>query len=88
MNAQEILARLVTFPSVVDTPDEAFVDRVRGDCQAAGAEIAIIPGPEGDRSNLVVRVVRREVGTALFSDKRMSRRRASPKGAEPPRAKE
>ena len=58
MNAQEILARLVA----VDTPDEAIVDRVGGYCQAAGAEIAIILGPEADWSNRVAKIGQREVG--------------------------
>jgi acetylornithine deacetylase/succinyl-diaminopimelate desuccinylase-like protein len=47
MNVEEILARLIAFPSVVGTPNEAIVNWVRGYCQAAGAEVAIIPGPEG-----------------------------------------
>lgn len=52
MTAEEILAKLVSFPSVVGTPNGAIVEWVRQYCQAAGAEVSIHPGPEGDRSNL------------------------------------
>ncbi len=52
MNAEEILAKLVAFPSVVGTPNGAIVDWIAGYCRAAGAEVTILPGPEGDRSNL------------------------------------
>ncbi len=52
MNAEEILAKLVAFPSVVGTPNGAIVDWIAGYCRDAGAEVTILPGPEGDRSNL------------------------------------
>ncbi|HEV2900125.1 MAG TPA: acetylornithine deacetylase [Pseudaminobacter sp.] len=52
MNVEEILARLVAFPSVVGTPNGAIVDWIRGYCEAAGAEVTVLAGPEGDRSNL------------------------------------
>ena len=56
MNVDEILARLIAFPSVVGTPNEAIVDWIRRYCSAAGAAVDVIPGPEGDRSNLFVTI--------------------------------
>lgn len=67
MNVEEILARLIAFPSVVGTPNEAIVNWVRGYCQAAGAEVAIIPGPEGDRFNLFVTIGPREARGYILS---------------------
>jgi acetylornithine deacetylase len=60
MNMEEILARLIAFPSVVGTPNGAIVDWIREYCQAAGAEVTVLPGPEGDRSNLFVTIGPRE----------------------------
>ncbi|MER9469948.1 acetylornithine deacetylase [Mesorhizobium sp. M0482] len=56
MNVEEILATLVAFPSVVGTPNGAIVDWIREHCQAAGAEVTVLPGPEGDRSNLFLTI--------------------------------
>ena len=52
MTVEDILARLISFPTVVGTPNGAMVDWIREYCQAAGAEATVHPGPEGDRSNL------------------------------------
>ena len=60
MNVEEILARLIAFPSVVGTPNGAIVDWIRGYCQAAGVDVTVLPGPEGDRSNLFVTIGPRE----------------------------
>ncbi|MBZ9870384.1 acetylornithine deacetylase [Mesorhizobium sp. BR1-1-9] len=60
MNVEEILARLIAFPSVVGTPNGAILDWIRHYCQAAGAEVTVIPGPEGDRSNLFATIGPRE----------------------------
>ncbi|MET3857785.1 acetylornithine deacetylase [Rhizobium sp. OAE497] len=51
-DVQEILARLIGFPSVVGTPNAAIVSYVRDYLQSFGASVHILPGPEGDRSNL------------------------------------
>lgn len=56
MNLEEILARLVAFPTVVGTPNGEMVDWIREYCQACGAEVSVHPGPEGDRSNLFATV--------------------------------
>ena len=67
MNVEEILARLIAFPSVVGTPNGAIVDWIRDYCQAAGAEVTVLPGPEGDRSNLFVTIGPRERRGYIFS---------------------
>ncbi|RWA75326.1 MAG: acetylornithine deacetylase [Mesorhizobium sp.] len=60
MNVEEILANLIAFRSVVGTPNGAIVDWIREYCQAAGAEVTVLQGPEGDRSNLFVTIGPRE----------------------------
>lgn len=52
MTPEEILAKLVQFPSVVGTPNQGIVDWVKGYLQDHGAQVHVLPGPEGDRSNL------------------------------------
>jgi acetylornithine deacetylase len=49
---ESILADLVAIPSLPGTPNAAIVDRVRAELARHGVESAVIPGPEGDRSNL------------------------------------
>jgi acetylornithine deacetylase len=56
MNVEEILARLIAFPSVVGTPNGAIVDWIGNYCRAAGADVTVLPGPEGDRSNVFVTI--------------------------------
>ena len=60
MNVEEILARLIAFPTVVGTPNGAIVDWISDYCRSAGAEVTVLPGPEGDRSNLFVTIGPRE----------------------------
>ena len=67
MNVEEILARLIAFPTVVGAPNDAIVDWVCGYCQAAGAEVTVLPGPEGDRSNLFVTIGPREARGYIIS---------------------
>jgi acetylornithine deacetylase len=56
----DILATLIAFPSVVGTPNGAIVEWIGARCKAAGAEVTILPGPEGDRSNLFATLGPRE----------------------------
>jgi acetylornithine deacetylase len=67
MNAEEILARLIAFPTVVGTPNGAIVNWIRGYCRAAGADVTVLVGPEGDRSNLFVTVGPREARGYIIS---------------------
>ncbi len=52
MDTVEILAHLVAFPSVVGTPNDGIVGWIRTYLQGLGIHVAVIPGPEGDRSNI------------------------------------
>jgi acetylornithine deacetylase len=52
MTAEEILAQLVAFPSVVGTPNHAIVDWIASYCRSHGATVSVLTGPEGNRSNL------------------------------------
>jgi acetylornithine deacetylase len=60
MNVEEILARLIAFPTVVGTQNGVIVDWISDYCRSAGAEVTVLPGPEGDRSNLFVTIGPRE----------------------------
>ena len=60
MNVEEILAKLIAFPSVVGRPNGAIVDWIAEYGRAAGAEVTVLSGPEGDRSNLFATVGPRE----------------------------
>ncbi|MDX7950551.1 acetylornithine deacetylase [Lichenihabitans sp. Uapishka_5] len=52
MQASEILARLVGFPSVVTTPNGEIAGWIRSFVEQHGGRVTLIPGPEGDRVNL------------------------------------
>ncbi|CAN7512623.1 acetylornithine deacetylase [Phyllobacterium sp. LjRoot231] len=52
MHVQEILANLVSFPSVVRTSNAAIIDYIRSYLAQYGVNSSIIAGPEGDRFNL------------------------------------
>ncbi len=52
MQAVGILEQLVAFPSVVGQANGAIVEWIRAYAAQCGARITILPGPEGDRSNL------------------------------------
>ena len=60
MDVEQILAKLVAFPSVVGTPNRAIVGWIADYCRAAGAEVTVLSGPEGDRSNLFATIGPRE----------------------------
>ncbi|MCM2475546.1 acetylornithine deacetylase [Rhizobium sp. CG5] len=52
MNATDILTALVSFPSVVGTPNSSIVEWISAYLQGFGIPVHILPGPEGDRANL------------------------------------
>lgn len=52
MNATEILEKLVSFASVVGTPNGAIVSWIEDYLARHGITAKVLPGPEGDRSNL------------------------------------
>ena len=52
MQLVEILHKLIGFPSVVGTPNDAIVGWIAAYLRSFGIEAHILPGPEGDRANL------------------------------------
>ncbi|ABS17197.1 acetylornithine deacetylase (plasmid) [Brucella anthropi] len=52
MNAVEILDQLIGFPSVVGTGNGDIVDWISRYLESHGITASVLPGPEGDRSNL------------------------------------
>jgi acetylornithine deacetylase len=67
MNVEEILATLIAFPSVVGEPNGAIVDWIGAYCQGAGADVTVLPGPEGDRSNVFVTIGPRQARGYVLS---------------------
>ncbi|UVC12266.1 acetylornithine deacetylase (plasmid) [Rhizobium sp. TH2] len=67
MNAIEILERLVSFPSVVGTPNGAIVKWIKNYSEAHGATTRVLPGPEGDRANLFITIGPRDVSGYILS---------------------
>src|SRR5580704_13149227 len=67
MTTQEILSRLVAFPSVVGQPNAAIVGWIRDFAQGCGASVTVAMGPEGDRANLFATVGPREVPGIVLS---------------------
>ncbi|HLP67915.1 MAG TPA: M20/M25/M40 family metallo-hydrolase, partial [Rhizobium sp.] len=67
MQAIDILDKLVSFPSVVGTPNDAIVDWVRSYLEAHGAIVHVLPGPEGDRANLFATLGPRDTAGYVLS---------------------
>lgn len=67
MQLENILAKLVSFPSVVGTSNHSIVDWIKSYCEAAGAVVTILPGPEGDRSNLFATIGPRDKSGYILS---------------------
>lgn len=47
-----ILGELISFPTVVGTSNRDIVTFISGRLKECGATVAVLPGPEGDRSNI------------------------------------
>lgn len=54
--AQDLLERLVGFRSIVGTPNGPIVDFVRDYLRGHGIAAQVLPGPEGDRANLLATI--------------------------------
>ncbi|MFB9983935.1 acetylornithine deacetylase [Mesorhizobium kowhaii] len=67
MTAEEILARLVAFASVVGQPNEAIVEWIANYAEGCGARVTILPGPEGDRANLFATIGPAEMPGLILS---------------------
>ncbi|MGV1771541.1 acetylornithine deacetylase [Agrobacterium vitis] len=63
----DILERLVAFPSVVGTANGEIVSFIRDYLQNHGAAVSVLPGPEGDRSNLFATIGPRHVPGYILS---------------------
>ncbi|MGK9168398.1 acetylornithine deacetylase [Inquilinus limosus] len=64
---EEILADLVAIPSVCRTANGAIVDYVRACLAEHGVAATVLPGPEGDRSNLFATIGPAEVPGMILS---------------------
>ncbi|NRQ17384.1 acetylornithine deacetylase [Ensifer sesbaniae] len=67
MQAVEILEKLVGFPTVVGTPNADIVAWIGGYLQSHGIAVTLLPGPEGDRSNLFATIGPKEVPGYILS---------------------
>lgn len=67
MTAEEILARLVSFPTVAGRPNGEIVDWIRHHAEGCGAVVTVLPGPEGDRANLFATLGPRDVPGYVLS---------------------
>jgi len=67
MTEQDILARLVAFPSVVGTPNGGIVDWIRAYAEGCGAKVTVAMGPEGDRANLFASIGPAETSGIILS---------------------
>lgn len=53
---EDILGKLVGFPSVVGEPNAGIVSWIADFCRSHGARVDVLAGPEGDRANLFVTI--------------------------------
>ncbi|CAN7267544.1 acetylornithine deacetylase [Pararhizobium sp. LjRoot235] len=67
MQAVEILEQLVAFPSVVGQANGAIVEWIRAYVARFNQEVTILPGPEGDRSNLFATIGPKSVPGYILS---------------------
>ncbi len=67
MQAVEILEQLVAFPSVVGQGNGAIVEWIRAYVARFNQEVTILPGPEGDRSNLFATIGPKNVPGYILS---------------------
>jgi acetylornithine deacetylase len=67
MTVETVLADLVAFASICRTPNGAIVEHVRAFLAGHGVESVVLPGPEGDRSNLFATIGPRVPGGIILS---------------------
>jgi acetylornithine deacetylase len=67
MQAVEILESLISFPSVVGTPNEDIVAWIRDYLERHAVAVTVLPGPEGDRSNLFATIGPKELPGYILS---------------------
>ncbi|TGV69840.1 acetylornithine deacetylase, partial [Mesorhizobium sp. M00.F.Ca.ET.158.01.1.1] len=52
MDVFDIIGRLIAFPSVAGKPNGDIASWIESYLSEQGATVTLLPGPEGDRSNL------------------------------------
>ncbi|MCY6379375.1 acetylornithine deacetylase [Hoeflea prorocentri] len=67
LNPLRILERLVSFRSIVGRSNLDIVEWVREFANSHGADVSIVPGPEGDRANLFISIGPRNVPGIVLS---------------------
>ncbi len=67
MQAAEILGKLVGFRSVVGLPNDDAVSWIRGYLECHGIAVDVLPGPEGDRSNIFATIGPKEAHGYILS---------------------
>ncbi|MDX0524445.1 acetylornithine deacetylase [Sinorhizobium medicae] len=67
MQAAEILGKLVGFRSVVGLPNDDAVSWIRGYLESHGIAVDVLPGPEGDRSNIFATIGPKEAHGYILS---------------------
>lgn len=67
MTSEEILSELIRFPSVVGQPNEAIAGWIVDYLGRHGIAAQLLPGPEGDRSNLFATIGPRDVPGLILS---------------------
>jgi acetylornithine deacetylase len=67
MNHAEILERLVGFPCVVGLSNDTIVAWIKDYLEGHGATVTVLPGPEGDRTNLFATVGPRDLSGYILS---------------------
>ncbi|AGA09110.1 acetylornithine deacetylase [Sinorhizobium meliloti] len=67
MQAAEILGKLVGFRSVVGLPNNDVVSWIRGYLESHGIAVDVLPGPEGDRSNIFATIGPKEARGYIIS---------------------
>ncbi|HTQ83775.1 MAG TPA: acetylornithine deacetylase [Pseudolabrys sp.] len=67
MTPEEILALLVSFPSVAGEPNGDIAAWIRDYAAANGARVSAVPGPEGDRVNLLITMGPKNVPGIILS---------------------
>ena len=67
MTPEEILKALVQFPSVVGQPNAAIAGWIVQYLGDLGIEAQLLPGPEGDRANLLATIGPRDLPGLVLS---------------------
>lgn len=67
MQVTDILDALISFPSVVGKPNGAIVDWIKDYLQRHKADVTVMTGPEGDRSNLFATIGPKHVPGYILS---------------------